>query len=107
MAKANKLSLFEHARIVVLHQPGLSQRAVAAEVGRSNAVILNLLKDPEGYGEKKSRVLEPKKCHRPRTRGSIWLGLGLGPSAQMKLVAGANCSPMTVGRRLREGGFNT
>lgn len=49
----------------MLDQPGLSQRAVAAEVGRSNTVILNLLKDPEGYGEKKSQVLEPKNVTGP------------------------------------------
>ena len=46
MAKAKRLSLFERGRIVELHKQGLSQRAIAAEVGRSKTVILHFLKDP-------------------------------------------------------------
>ena len=60
MAKAKKLSLVERGRIVELHKQGLSQRAIAAKVGRSKTVILNFLKDPEGYGTKKSNG-KPKK----------------------------------------------
>ena len=41
MAKAKKLSLLERGRIVELHKQGLSQRAIAAEVGRSKTVILH------------------------------------------------------------------
>ena len=58
MAKAKKLSLLERGRIVELHKQGLSQRAIAAEVGRSKTV--NFLKDPEHYGTKKSSG-RPKK----------------------------------------------
>lgn len=60
MAKAKKLSLLERGRIVELHKQGLSQRAIAAEVGRSKTVILHFLKDPEHYGTKKSSG-RPKK----------------------------------------------
>lgn len=51
MAKAKKLSVFERGRIVELHNQGLSQRAISAEV--AVRVILNSLKDPEGYGTDK------------------------------------------------------
>lgn len=51
MAKYKKLAVFEHGRIVELQC--LSQRAIAAEVGRSNTVISNFFKDPEDYGTKK------------------------------------------------------
>ena len=54
MAKAKKLSLVERGRIVELHKQGLLQRAIAAKVGHSKTVILNFLKDPEGYGTKES-----------------------------------------------------
>ncbi|CAB1442026.1 unnamed protein product [Pleuronectes platessa] len=37
MAKAKKLTVFERGRIVELHKQGLSQRAIAAEVGRNFA----------------------------------------------------------------------
>ena len=60
MAKAKKLSLFERGRVVELHKQGLSQRAIADEVGRSKTVIWKFLNDPEGYGTKKSSG-RPKK----------------------------------------------
>lgn len=43
MAKAKKLTVFELGRIVEPHQQGLSQRAIAAEVGLIKKVILNFL----------------------------------------------------------------
>lgn len=54
MAKAKRLSRFERGRIVELLKQGLLQRIIAAEVGCSNTVILNFLKDPKRYGTKKS-----------------------------------------------------
>ena len=63
MGKAKKLSLVERGRIFELHKHGLSQRPIAAKVGRSKTVILNFLKDPEGY-ETKSQVVDPKKFPR-------------------------------------------
>uniref|UniRef100_A0A3P8TDY6 Tc1-like transposase DDE domain-containing protein n=1 Tax=Amphiprion percula TaxID=161767 RepID=A0A3P8TDY6_AMPPE len=39
MAKPKKLSLLERGRIVELHKQGLSERAIAAEVGRSKTMF--------------------------------------------------------------------
>uniref|UniRef100_A0A3Q2D1M9 Tc1-like transposase DDE domain-containing protein n=1 Tax=Cyprinodon variegatus TaxID=28743 RepID=A0A3Q2D1M9_CYPVA len=44
MAKAKKLTDFERSRIVELHKQGLSQRAIAAEVGRSKTVIFRRIR---------------------------------------------------------------
>ncbi len=54
MAKAKRLSVFECGRIVEPHKQVRTQRTIAAEVGRSETVILHFLKDPESYGTKKS-----------------------------------------------------
>uniref|UniRef100_A0A3Q2CY20 Transposase IS30-like HTH domain-containing protein n=1 Tax=Cyprinodon variegatus TaxID=28743 RepID=A0A3Q2CY20_CYPVA len=92
MAKAKKLTDFERDRIVELHKQGLSQRAIAAEVGRSETVILHILNYPEGYGTKKSSG-RPKK-------------ISTALSRRIRLViTGADCSPITIRRRLREKGF--
>ncbi|CAB1453651.1 unnamed protein product [Pleuronectes platessa] len=40
MAKAKKLTVFERGRIVELHKRGLSQRAIAAEVGPWRGAIM-------------------------------------------------------------------
>ncbi|KAI4871654.1 hypothetical protein NFI96_019893 [Prochilodus magdalenae] len=50
MAKAKKLADFEHGRIVELHKQGLSQRAIAAEVGRNGIC--------EGEASKKKKGLQ-------------------------------------------------
>ena len=63
----------ECGRIVELHKQGLSQSAIAAEVGWGK-VILNFLKDPEGYGTKKS-------SGRPKTNSSI-----MGQYQQLKVM---------------------
>ena len=60
MAEAKKLSHIESSQIVVLHKQGLSQRTIAAKVGRSKTVILNFLKDMRVM-EQKSQVVDPKK----------------------------------------------
>lgn len=39
--------------VVKLHKLGLAQCTIFAEVGQSETVILNFLKDPEGCGKKK------------------------------------------------------
>ncbi len=62
MAKAKRLSVFECGRIVEPHKQVRTQRTIAAEVGRSETVILHFLKDPESYGTKKSSV-EPKNIY--------------------------------------------
>ena len=54
MAKAKRLSVFEHGRIVELHKQGLLQRAVTAKVECSKIIILQILNDPKCYGTKKS-----------------------------------------------------
>lgn len=63
-AMAKKLKFFDRSRIVELHEQGLSQRAIAVEVGCSKTVVLNFLKDPEDYRRKKDQVADPKKCCR-------------------------------------------
>ena len=103
MAKAKNLSLFKRGRIVELHQQGLSQRAIADQVGRSKTIILNSLKDPEGSG-KKSQVVDPKKSSpalSQRIRFAVRQDPGRSPT-QIKLVTGANCSPKTIRLHLRE-----
>uniref|UniRef100_A0A3P8U947 Tc1-like transposase DDE domain-containing protein n=1 Tax=Amphiprion percula TaxID=161767 RepID=A0A3P8U947_AMPPE len=106
MAKAKKLSLLERGRIVELHKQGLSQRAIAAEVGRSKTVILNFLKDPEHYGTKKSsgrpKKIPPALSRRIRlaVRQDTWRF-----STQIKALTGADCSAITIRWHLREKGF--
>ena len=106
MAKAKKLSLVERGRIVELHKQGLSQRAIAAKVGRSKTVILNFFRDPEGYGTKKSSG-RPKKISPALSRRILLAVLqDTGQSSsQIKGVTGADCSPITIRRHLREKGF--
>uniref|UniRef100_A0A096MCE8 Transposase IS30-like HTH domain-containing protein n=1 Tax=Poecilia formosa TaxID=48698 RepID=A0A096MCE8_POEFO len=105
MAKAKKLTDFERGRIVELHKQGLSQRAIAAEVGRSKS-ILHFLNDPEGYGTKKSSG-RPKKISPAlsrRIRLAVHQDTGRS-STQIKAITGADCSPITIRRHLREKGF--
>uniref|UniRef100_A0AAQ5XD73 Transposase IS30-like HTH domain-containing protein n=1 Tax=Amphiprion ocellaris TaxID=80972 RepID=A0AAQ5XD73_AMPOC len=103
MAKAKKLSLLERGQIVELHKQGLSQCAIAAEVGRSKTVILNFLKDPEHYGTKKSSG-RPKKMTpglSRRIRLAVRQDTGRS-STQIKALTGADCSAITIRRHLRE-----
>uniref|UniRef100_A0A3Q0RGQ7 Transposase IS30-like HTH domain-containing protein n=1 Tax=Amphilophus citrinellus TaxID=61819 RepID=A0A3Q0RGQ7_AMPCI len=87
------LTDFERGRIVELHKQGLSQHAVAAEVGHSKTVILHFLNDPEGYGTKKSSG-KPQKISAALSR---WIRLAA--------ITGADCSPITIRRHLRGKGF--
>ena len=106
MAKAKRLSLFECGRIVELHTQGLSQRAIAAEVGRSKTVILHFLKNPESYGTKKSSG-RPKKISPAlsrRIRRVVREDTGRS-STQIKALTDADCSPITIRRHLLEKGF--
>lgn len=106
MAKAKRLSLVERGRIVELHKQGLSQRAIAAKVGRSKTVILHFLKDPESYGTKKSSG-RPKKISPAlsrRIRRVVREDTGRS-STQIKALTDADCSPITIRRHLREKGF--
>lgn len=50
-----KTFVFECGRIVQLHMQSLSQRTITDEASKSKTVIVNFLKDPEGYGTKMSR----------------------------------------------------
>uniref|UniRef100_A0A3B3W277 Transposase Tc1-like domain-containing protein n=1 Tax=Poecilia latipinna TaxID=48699 RepID=A0A3B3W277_9TELE len=102
MAKAKKLTDFERGRIVELHKQGLSQRAMAA-VRQSFCIFLN---DPEGYGTKKSSG-RPKKISPAlsrRIRLAVRQDTGRS-STQIKAITGADCSPITIRRHLREKGF--
>lgn len=106
MGKAKKLTAFERGRIVELHRQGLSQRAIAAEVGRSKTVILHFLKDPEVYGTKKSSG-RPKKISPAlsrRIRMAVRQDTGRS-SSQIKAITGADCSPITIRRHLQRNGF--
>ena len=106
MAKAKRLSLFERGRIVELHKQGLSQRAIAAKVGRSKTVILHFLKDPESYGTKKSSG-RPKKISPAlsrRIRRVVHEDTGRS-STRIKALTDADCCPITIRRHLREKGF--
>uniref|UniRef100_A0A096LVA6 Transposase IS30-like HTH domain-containing protein n=1 Tax=Poecilia formosa TaxID=48698 RepID=A0A096LVA6_POEFO len=106
MAKAKKLTDFERGRIVELHKQGLSQRAIAAEIGRSKTVILHFLNDPEGYGTKKSSG-RPKKISPAlsrRIRLAVRQDTGRS-STQIKAITGSDCRPITIRRHLREKGF--
>uniref|UniRef100_A0A3B5PUS8 Transposase IS30-like HTH domain-containing protein n=1 Tax=Xiphophorus maculatus TaxID=8083 RepID=A0A3B5PUS8_XIPMA len=100
------LNDFERGRIVELHKQGLSQRAIAAEVGRSKTVILHFLNDPEGYGTKKSscrpKKISPALSRRIRLAACQDTGRS---STQIKAITGADCSPITIRRHLREKGF--
>nr|CBN81130.1 Transposable element Tc3 transposase [Dicentrarchus labrax] len=106
MAKAKRLSVFEHGSIVELHKQGLSQRAIAAEVGRSKTFILNFLKDPEVYGTKRSSD-RPKKISPAlsrRIQRTVHQDTGRS-SAQIKDLTDADCSAITIRRHLRQKGL--
>uniref|UniRef100_A0A673AN80 Transposase Tc1-like domain-containing protein n=1 Tax=Sphaeramia orbicularis TaxID=375764 RepID=A0A673AN80_9TELE len=106
MAKAQKLSLLEHGRIVQLHKRGLWQRAIAAEVGRSKTVILHFWTDPEHYGTKKSSGRPKKMTPALSRRIRLTVRQDSGRSStQMKALTGADCSAITIRRHLREKGF--
>uniref|UniRef100_A0A3P9PWG7 Tc1-like transposase DDE domain-containing protein n=1 Tax=Poecilia reticulata TaxID=8081 RepID=A0A3P9PWG7_POERE len=85
---------------------GLSQRVVAAEVGRSKTVILHFLNDPEGYGTKKSsgrpKTISPALSRRIRLAVRQETGRS---STQIKAITGADCSPISIRRHLQEKGF--
>lgn len=102
MGKAKKLTVFEKDRIVSLQKQGLSQRAIAAKVGRSKTVIRNYLTDTEGYGSKKSsgRPTKIAPAMSLRIQDAVHQGLGL-TSNQIKAVTGVKCSPVTIRRHLR------
>uniref|UniRef100_A0A096M4P4 Transposase IS30-like HTH domain-containing protein n=1 Tax=Poecilia formosa TaxID=48698 RepID=A0A096M4P4_POEFO len=104
MAKAKKLTDFERGRIVELHKQGLSQRAIAAEVGKT--FILHFLNDREGYGSKKSsgRPKDISPALSRRIRLAVHQDTGRS-STHIKAITGADCSPITIRRHLREKGF--
>ena len=54
MAISKILSTYKQGRIVELQRRGLSQRAIANEIGRSRTVIANFIKNPDAYASKKS-----------------------------------------------------
>uniref|UniRef100_A0A3P8U7G2 Transposase Tc1-like domain-containing protein n=1 Tax=Amphiprion percula TaxID=161767 RepID=A0A3P8U7G2_AMPPE len=88
-------------RELPLEKQGLSQRAIAAEVGRSKTVILNFLKDPEHYGTKKSSG-RPKKITPAlsrRIRLAVRQDTGRS-STRIKALTGADCSAITIRRHL-------
>uniref|UniRef100_A0A3Q0S2U3 Transposase IS30-like HTH domain-containing protein n=1 Tax=Amphilophus citrinellus TaxID=61819 RepID=A0A3Q0S2U3_AMPCI len=96
------LTDFERGRIVELHKQGLSQRAIAAEVGRSKTVILHFLSDPEGSETKKSsgRPKQISPALSRRIRLAVHQDTG-GSSTQIKAITGADCSLITIRRHLR------
>uniref|UniRef100_A0A3Q3W0R5 Transposase Tc1-like domain-containing protein n=1 Tax=Mola mola TaxID=94237 RepID=A0A3Q3W0R5_MOLML len=103
MAKAKRLCVFESGRIVELHMQGLSQRAL---VGRSRTVILNFLKDPEGYGTEKSSG-KPQKISPAlswRIRRAVREDTGRSLS-QIKALTDTDCSPITIRRYLQNKGL--
>ena len=69
---------------------------------------MNFLKDPEGYGTKKSSG-RPKKISPALSRRILLAVLqDTGQSSsQIKGVTGADCSPITIRRHLREKGFKS
>uniref|UniRef100_A0A3B5PT22 Transposase Tc1-like domain-containing protein n=1 Tax=Xiphophorus maculatus TaxID=8083 RepID=A0A3B5PT22_XIPMA len=75
-------------------------------VGRSKTVILHFLNDPEGYGTKKSscrpKKISPALSRRIRLAACQDTGRS---STQIKAITGADCSPITIRRHLREKGF--
>lgn len=106
MPHATKLSQFERGRIVELQKQGLSQRAIAAEVGRSKTVVYNFLKDPESYGKAKSSG-RPKKISPAlgrRIKRVVSQDRGRS-SKQIKDLTDADCSAVTIRRYLRRNGM--
>ncbi|CAB1438603.1 unnamed protein product [Pleuronectes platessa] len=101
MAKAKKLTVFERGRIVELHKQGLSQRAIAAEVGRSKTAILHFLKDPQGYGTKNQVVAQ--KISAALSGGSEWLSVKTrdDPRPKLRPLLVLTGSPITIRRHLR------
>lgn len=81
-----RLSVFERGRTV--------QRAIAAKVGCGRTVVVNFLKDPEGYGTKKSSS-RPQKISPAlsrRIRRAVHEDTGRS-STQIKPLTDADCSP--------------
>ena len=67
MAKGKILTKFEQGRIVDFQRCGLSQRAVANEIGRSKTVIANFIKNPDVYAFQKLSG-RPNKISSPLDR---------------------------------------
>lgn len=55
MGRGTRLSEFERGKIAAYRSDGKSISATARELHRSRKVVSNYLKDPEGYGTKKSK----------------------------------------------------
>lgn len=65
MPKSSILSTYEQENIIAYHNQNLFTRAIVKKIFRSLTVIINFLKDPDGYKTKrrggKKRVLTTKK----------------------------------------------
>ena len=106
MGKRPKLSDFERGRVVELRNQGLSQRAIAERINRSQTVIKNFLRDQQGYGAK-NRGGRPKKLNDRDMRAlrrALRQTSGLS-TARLKEETGVEVHRETVRRAIKSAGL--
>jgi transposase len=69
MPKGKELTDIEKGKIQALHGENISIRGIARRIGRSHKVVLNYLKNPNGYGSKKHKSgRKPKLTRRQKNQ---------------------------------------
>ena len=104
MGKKPKLDDFERIKIVDFRNEGLSQRAIAKRINRSQTVVKNFLRDPENYGAK-NRGGRPKKMS-IRDERAIIRALQDNPNqsmASLKAETGVQVHKETIRRTIKSG----
>ena len=102
MGRSSQLSAKERTSILLLSKKGFNQKQIAEKTKRSTCVVSKFLKDPLGYGTKKSPG-------RPSTlsiydKRKIWRLAKTGEKSakQIKLEAGINVGVRQILKVIRE-----
>lgn len=98
MPRGTYLTELEKGKIFVYHESGLSIREIGRKLNGSHNVVMNFLKNPDGYGVNKSGG--PKKKVSKRTERKIIPGLSNSTRSinQIKADLHFNVSRSTVYR---------
>lgn len=102
MPRGTILKIDERAVAKALKEEGLSMRDIARKLGRSNNVVQNFFKDPDGYGQRKYPGRKPALKNR-EIRAICRLASNSSISIRkIKATTKVAASPSTVWRAIRD-----
>lgn len=100
MPKGTKLSEFEKGQITVYNQQGKSNREIGILLGRSHDLVNKFVKNPEGYGTRKSSGRPCKLSERDKRRIYRTASNSTKNSIQIKRELDLDVSSWTIRRAI-------